>query len=225
MEKEFDISTDSIEINASFLIADLAGYTSLTEIHGDLSAADLVTRYIEIVKESLKEDTNLVEQIGDEVLITSGNPKSILKTAIDLFQKIEKEPNFPSIHIGLHAGQVIKRDRRYFGNTLNLTSRICSYSRPGQILCSHDFVKLVQKTGKYNFLKLGDVRFKNVTKSVAIYEILISLIRKKLSIDPVCKMQVDVDNPPAKITYKDNIYFFCSYECSKKFINNPEDYI
>ena len=141
MGKEFDISTDSIEINASFLIADLAGYTSLTEVHGDLSAADLVSRYIEIVKESLEEDTNLVEQIGDEVLITSGNPKSILKTAINIINKTEKEPNFPSVHIGLHPGKVIKRTGRYFGNTLNLTSRICSYSRSGQILCSYKYSK------------------------------------------------------------------------------------
>ncbi len=150
MGKESDISTDSIEINASFLIADLAGYTSLTEIHGDLSAANLVSRYIEIVKESLKEDTNLVEQIGDEVLITSGKPKSILKTAINIFNKTEKEPNFPSIHIGLHAGKVIKQAGRYFGNTLNLTSRICSYSRAGQILCSHEcFKKFINNPGDF----------------------------------------------------------------------------
>jgi class 3 adenylate cyclase len=220
-----DISTDYIEINASFLIADLAGYTSLTEAHGDISAANLVSRYIEIVKESLNENTNLIERIGDEVLITSGNPKSILETAINIFNKTEKEPNFPSIHVGLHAGKIIERSGRYFGNTLNLTSRICSYSRAGQILCSHEFLKLVRNRGKYDFLKLGDIRFKNVTKSIAVYEIIIESSRKNLSIDPICKMQVDIDNPPAKIPYKDKTYFFCSYKCSKKFINNPEDFI
>jgi len=217
--------SDSIEIDASFLITDLAGYTSLTEVHGDLSAADLVSRYIEIVKESLEEDTALVEQIGDEVLITSSNPESILKTAINIFNKTENEPNFPSIHIGLHAGKVIKRDGRYFGNTLNLTSRICSYSRGGQLLCSREIVEFVQDTGKYNFIKLGDIRFKNVTNPIAVYEIIIKSNKNNLSIDPICKMQVDIDNPPSKIPYKDKTYFFCSYECSKKFINNPEDFI
>ncbi len=216
---------DSLEIDASFLIADLAGYTSLTEVHGDLSAADIVSRFIEIVKESLKEDTNLVNQIGDEVLITSGNPKSILKTAINIFNKTENEPNFPSIHIGLHGGKVIKRAGQYFGNTLNLTSRICSYSKPGQLLCSHEFVKFVQNKGKYDFLKLGDIRFKNVAKSVAVYEIILESNKIKLSIDPICKMQVDMDNPPAKIPYEGKSYFFCSYQCSKKFIDNPEDFI
>lgn len=65
---------NSIEIAALFLIADLAGYISLTEVHGNLSAADIISRFIEIVKESLKEDTNLVNQNGDEVLITYCNP-------------------------------------------------------------------------------------------------------------------------------------------------------
>jgi class 3 adenylate cyclase len=223
--KVFDISTDYVEINASFIIADLAGYTSLTEVHGDLSAADIISRYIEIVKESLKDNTTLVDKIGDEILITSSNTDSLLKTAIDLFDRTENEPDFPSIHIGLHAGKVIKRAGKYFGHTLNLTSRICSYSRAGQILCSQEIIKVVENTGNYNFLKIGDVQFKNVTKSVAVYEIIMKLNRKKLSIDSVCKMQVDIDNPPAKIPYKEKTYFFCSYECSKKFINNPEDFI
>jgi adenylate cyclase len=216
--------SDSIEINASFLIADLAGYTSLTETHGDLSAANLISRYIEIVQESLKDNTTLVNKIGDEILLTSSNTKSVLITAINLLVKTENEPNFPSIHIGLHTGKVIKRAGQYYGNTLNLTSRICSYSRAGQILCSQEIVKAVENTGTYNFLKLGDVQFKNVTKSVAVYEIIINSKRKSLSIDPVCKMQVDINDPPAKIPYKNKTYFFCSYECSKKFIKNPEDF-
>ncbi len=49
---------NSKEITTSFLIADLAGYTSLTETHGDLLAANLVYRYKEIVGEIL---LNLVD--------------------------------------------------------------------------------------------------------------------------------------------------------------------
>jgi len=218
--------TDYKEIHASFLIADLMGYTSLTEAHGDLSAADLVSKYIKIVKESLKKDTILVDNIGDEVLITSGNTESLVNTAIDLFNKIENEPYFPSIHIGLHTGKVIKREGRYFGNTLNLTSRICSYSRGEQILCSYEIVKFTQKSGKYDFIKIGDIRFKNVTKAIAVYEIIIKKSgRKKFPIDPVCKMHVDKNNASGKLQFKNKEYFFCSYECSKKFICNPGDYI
>jgi class 3 adenylate cyclase len=212
------------ELYASFLIADLAGYTSLTETHGDHTAADLLSRYATIVRESLREDTVLVDRIGDEVLMTSTNTQNLLDTGLDLLGKLEREPGFPSIHMGLHAGNVIRRDRRYFGTTLNLTSRICSHSRGGQLLCSHEVVKSVHTTGKYDFLSLGDIRFKNISRTVAVYEVLVKSRRGDLSMDRVCRMQVDNGNPPAKLPYNGRTYYFCSYRCSKKFIENPERY-
>jgi len=52
-----------------------------------LLAANLVYRYKEIVEEILKEDTVLVDSVGDAVLITSTNPGNLLELAIDLLQK------------------------------------------------------------------------------------------------------------------------------------------
>jgi len=216
---------NSKEITTSFLIADLAGYTSLTETHGDLLAANLVYRYKEIVGEILREDTIIVDSVGDAVLITSTNPGNLLELAIDLLQKTEDEPNFPSLHIGLNFGKIIEREGHYFGNTLNLTSRISSHSRGGQILCSEGFLNAVENKVNYSFIKLGNIRFKNVSKPIAVLEINLNSDRKRLSIDPVCKMQVDVENPPEKIPFKDNIYYFCSYECTKSFIEAPEEFL
>ena len=50
-----------------FLIGDLAGYTALTEAHGDMSAAKIVKRYVEIVNDNIFSGTKLVERVGDEI--------------------------------------------------------------------------------------------------------------------------------------------------------------
>lgn len=50
-----------------FLIGDLAGYTALTEAHGDMSAAKIVKRYVEIVNDNIFPGTKLVERVGDEI--------------------------------------------------------------------------------------------------------------------------------------------------------------
>jgi len=42
-----------MEQDIAILIADLSGYTALTETHGASSAADLVDKYVEIVNNSL----------------------------------------------------------------------------------------------------------------------------------------------------------------------------
>jgi class 3 adenylate cyclase len=220
-----DMNKEDTEVNASFLIADLAGYSSLTEVHGDISAADSVSKFQEIVNESLIDEAKLVNQIGDEVLITSTNPESILRMAKELFNRTEREPEFPSIHIGIHIGNVVKREGKYYGNTINLTSRICSYSLAGQILCSEEFIYAVKDSYEFEFIKLGDVQFKNVSKPVSIYEIVTNSENTKTKIDPVCKMQVDTTNSQTLTTYKNKTYFFCSEDCYKKFIINPVIYI
>ena len=214
-----------VETTTSFLISDLSGYTALTETHGDFLAAKLLDRYTEIVYSIVKEDIILVDTIGDEVLLTSVYPQFLLEAAIDLQHITEQEPNFPSLHIGLHCGKVLERGGKYIGITLNLTSRISSHSRGGQILCSQDFKDVIENKENFSFIKLGNIRFKNVRKPVTVFELYLESDRKRLSVDPVCKMQVDIENPPEKIPFKDNTYYFCSYECTKLFIKSPDDFI
>lgn len=46
-----------------------------------------------------------------------------------------------------------------------------------------------------------------------------------MSIDPVCKMQVDEKKAAATSVYKGNTYYFCAVGCKKAFDKNPEKYI
>jgi class 3 adenylate cyclase len=209
----------------SFLIADLAGYTSLTETHGDVSAMESVNKYVKLIKQCLRKDTKLIERVGDEVLILSNNIESLLQVSQDLVERVENEPKFPTIHVGLNSGKVVENEGHYYGSTLNLTSRIASYSRGGQILCSKSVVNALKDKEEYNFLKLGNVRFKNVSKLVEVFEFIRKTGVRKFSIDPVCKMQIDAQDPPAKLPYNDSVYYFCSFRCAKIFVNQPEDFI
>ena len=46
-----------------------------------------------------------------------------------------------------------------------------------------------------------------------------------MSIDPVCKMQVDEKNAAATSEYKGKTYYFCAVGCKKAFDENPEKYL
>jgi class 3 adenylate cyclase len=214
-----------IELKASFLIADLAGYTSLTETHGDLLAVKTVYRYIEIIKSCLNPDSKFIERIGDEVLIMSINPRDLLQTAINLLNAIENEAEFPSIHIGLHFGKILIREGKYFGTTLNLTSRISSHSKGGQILCSREIVELLGDQNDFEFIELGYVRFKNISHPVEVFEVKVKSGDMHRAIDPVCKMQVDKTHTLSKISFNNSTFYFCSHECLTLFINKPEIFI
>ena len=129
-----------MEQNIAILVADLSGYTALTETHGALSAADLIDRYIEIVNNSLVGDSYLHERVGDEVMIVSASPDNLLSTAAVLLSNALQQYKFLHIHGALHYGKVLKRNNSFFGSAINLTSRIASQAKPGIFLCSDDLL-------------------------------------------------------------------------------------
>lgn len=43
--------------------------------------------------------------------------------------------------------------------------------------------------------------------------------------DPVCGMQIDSSQAVAQTVYNGKGYFFCSDECRKMFVENPEKYL
>jgi len=91
-----------MEQDIAILIADLSGYTALTETHGASSAADLIDKYVEIVNDSLVGESHLHERVGDEVMIVSDSADHLLSTAVVLLQNVLSEYNFLHIHGALH---------------------------------------------------------------------------------------------------------------------------
>ena len=100
-----------MEQDIAILIADLSGYTALTETHVSLSAADLIDKYVDIVHASLIGDSRLQERVGDEVMIVSASPDYLLATAELLLQSTQEEYNFLEVHGALHYGKFIETQR------------------------------------------------------------------------------------------------------------------
>src|SRR2546423_11328103 len=104
-----------MEQYTAILIADLSGYTALTETHGASTAADMVDKYVQIINDSLIGDSFLHQSIGDEVLIVSSSPDHLLSTTKRLMQNLSNENNFLQVHGGLHYGKLLIRNNSHFG--------------------------------------------------------------------------------------------------------------
>ena len=209
-----------------FLIADLAGFTALTEAHGDMSAASIVTRYVEIVNDNLYQGTKLVERVGDEVLMVSNDASSIVKTAIKLRDTIENEQQFPCIHSGIHAGSALEKDGHYFGKALNLASRVAAHARGGEILCTDKIVDLANDIENIKYQSMGLIEFKHITEPVAVFEVIVGgRVGECTLFDPVCHMHVQAETAVAQLRFDDRTYYFCSFECAKAFADKPDRYV
>lgn len=205
-----------MEQNIAILVADLSGYTALTETHGALSAADLIDKYIEIVNNSLVGNSNLHERVGDEVMIVSASPDNILSTAIVLLSNALQQYKFLHIHGALHYGKVLKRNNSFFGSTINLTSRIASQAKPGVFLCSDDFINALTDKKACSFNSLGNYNLKNVSEEKEIFEIITGE-PTNLHVDPVCRMLLNADEEHVSHPGNSHI-FFCSVNCREIYL-------
>ena len=203
-------------------MADLSGYTALTETHGATSAADLIDRYIEIVEESLVGDSHLQERTGDEVMIISSNADSLLSTALRIMKATSGEPNFLQIHGGLHYGKVLKRGKNYYGSAINLTSRMAAKAGAGTFWCSPAFVGSLSDSSQIKLRSMGPHSFKNVGGSMEMYA-LNSNCQSAVYVDSICKMLI-LDTTRAVRHPKLEGIYFCSTGCLDIFLSNPDSH-
>jgi adenylate cyclase len=209
-----------MEQDIAILIADLSGYTALTETHGASSAADLVDKYVEIVNNSLAGESHLHERVGDEVMIVSNSADDLLATAVVMLQRAFREYNFLHIHGALHYGKILKRNNNLFGSALNLTSRIVAKAPPGVFLCSKDFLNAVAEKNSHSFRSFGTYSFKNVSEDSEVFEIAIER-PESLYIDPVCRMLLT--EPGNRISHPiQTDLFFCSTHCLEIFMEREK---
>ncbi len=207
-----------MEENIAILMADLSGYTALTETHGSVSAADLIDRYLEIVESCLVGDSTIKELTGDEVMIVSKSPDFLLASAYQIMKATSGEDNFLQVHGGLHFGKVLKRRDSYFGSSINLTSRIAAKADPGTFWCSEEFVNSLSHNSLVQMHAKGKHSFKNVSGDWEIFEVR-SDDKKSFYIDRVCKMMILDTSRAVKHPTEEDTYF-CSSACLDIFLKN-----
>lgn len=213
------------EIELAFVIADLCGYTALTEAHGNIDAARAATRHAEIAQAVLQPGARFVERVGDEVVIVADTAAAALRTAVALRDAIDSEDLFPTLRTGVHAGSVAVQGGKYFGRALNLTARVAAHARGGQVLCTEAARREAGDLEGITYRALGAVHFKNIVDPVSVFEVMtLGDEREPAWVDPVCRMQVRAESAPARLPYAGITYYFCSFDCAKAFAERPERY-
>lgn len=200
-----------MEQNMAILMADLSGYSALTETHGAAGAANVIDQYLDIVNDSLVGDTHLYEHTGDEVMIVSSSAEHLLSSAQKLLATTSAKKNFLQVHGGLHYGSILKHKNKLFGNTINMAARIAANANPGTIWCSEDYIAALQQQERSRFRAKGKHRFKNISTAKEVFE-MVSEQAQDFWICPICKMQVSermeaIPHPTEKEV------FFCNPSC------------
>jgi adenylate cyclase len=149
---------------------DLTGYTSLTQERGDLAAADLAEQLGRVVqRESIKHGGRAVKWLGDGVMLHFPNPALGVVAALDMVDGVASG-GLPPAHVGLHAGPVIFQEGDYYGQTVNLASRIADYARAGEVIVSQAVVD-ASDGAPVVFRDVGPVELKGVSGTIRLHAV------------------------------------------------------
>ena len=146
---------------------DITGYTRLTQEHGDRAAADLAELLTPIVKRtSIQHGGRPVKWLGDGVMFWFRDPGPAVMAALDMVDALVPA-GLPPAHVGIHSGPVVVQQGDYYGQTVNMASRIAEYARPGEVLVSRAVVDAATVPG-VRFDDIGKVELKGVSGAVEL---------------------------------------------------------
>jgi len=147
---------------------DITGYTRLTQERGDEAAATLATQLARLVQRtSVQHGGRPIKWLGDGVMFHFPNPGPGVLAALEMVEGVAGA-GLPPAHVGLHAGPVIFQEGDYYGQTVNVASRIAEYARPGEVLVSQAVVEASAGAG-VAFREIGPVELKGVTGAMQLH--------------------------------------------------------
>jgi adenylate cyclase len=212
----------------TFLFADLAGYTALTEVHGDEEAVRLVEGYCDTMRELFPDfDAEEVKSIGDALLVRVPRADRAVELGLRVALDVGAQHGFPAVRVGMHHGPAIERGGDYFGRTVNIAARVSALAGAGEVLVTGEVIAAAGEVESVHFIERGRHPLKGIDEAVPIY--LASPVPEAtpdgLPIDPVCRMVVDPEKAAGMLVHAGNRHYFCSIDCARRFAQEPARFV
>jgi class 3 adenylate cyclase/YHS domain-containing protein len=210
----------------TFLFADLAGFTALTEAHGDEQAADIAHEFSRATAELLPlHSAEQIKTIGDALMLRVDAPADAVRLGLALTHDLLAEFGYPTIRAGMHSGPAVHRAGDWFGATVNLAARVSGLAHGGEVLLTDATRERAGEIHGVQFEAHGVHRLRNITQPVKVFSAIAEQrAQREVVIDPVCRMAVDPDGAAGTLTHNGGRYYFCSLECAARFAGDPTLY-
>ena len=172
-------------LSLTFLFSDLRGSTELYERVGDLTAFDLVNEHFRLLQEIIASERGaVVKTIGDAVMATFETPDRAIAAAIRMREAMsdlgaERQHQSLGLKMGIHEGSclavTLNAQQDYFGQTVNVASRVQGLAASRSIVVTESVVAnaharaLLETNGLKPTLKR--VALSGIADKMSVYEI------------------------------------------------------
>jgi len=157
---------------AVILFADIVDSTALTERLGDAAFRAKARELDGALRGTIREHAGTAIEgklLGDGVLAVFTSARQAIEAALAC-GAAGSHAGLP-LHLGLHAGDVIREEGNVYGGAVNIASRISGLSAPGQVLVSDTVRSLARTSAGVGFDDRGEQSLKGVGEPVRVYEV------------------------------------------------------
>ena len=156
----------------TFLFADLAGFTALTEANGDEEAVKLVEEFSVAVEAELPAVRGEhVKTIGDALMLRIPDPGDAVLVGLRVAHDVMTEHGAPAVRVGLHHGPAVERSD-YFGASVNLAARVSALASGSEVLLTGETAALAPELEGVLYESRGRQTLRNVAEPIEIFAAL-----------------------------------------------------
>jgi adenylate cyclase len=156
--------TDAVEVSVCF--ADLVGFTRLGGQVAVQELGSVAGGLAALAGDVVEEPVRLIKTIGDAAMFVSPEPGPLVGVALSLVEAVE-EADMPALRAGIAQGPALIRSGDYYGNTVNVASRVTGVARPGSVLATKDVHDAVPDEFEWSFA--GRHRLKGISDRMPLY--------------------------------------------------------
>jgi class 3 adenylate cyclase len=118
----------------TFVFADLAGYTALTEERGDEAAAVLAREFRRTMCALSREHGAWqVKSMGDGVMIWAPDARRAVALAGHAVEDVGTRSDLLPVRVGVHTGPAVMRGCDWYGSAVNVAARLADQASPTRL--------------------------------------------------------------------------------------------
>ena len=154
----------------AILFADIVDSTSLTERMGDAAFREKARELDTALRAIIREHSGTAIEgklLGDGVLAVFTSARQAIEAAL----ACGRAGGELELHLGIHAGDVIREENNVYGGAVNIASRISALSAPGEVLVSDTVRSLARTSAGVVFEDRGEQELKGIGETVRVYEV------------------------------------------------------
>jgi adenylate cyclase len=163
---------------AAIFAADVVGFSRLMEANEEGTLTALRQHRHDFFDPVVaRHEGRIFKDMGESLLIEFASAVDAAQCALEIQRGIAMrnadvpEDRHIRFRIGINLGDVLIHGADYFGDDVNIASRLVGLAQPGGIICSAGIRNQIGAKFSMNFVDQGDKTLKNISKPVRVYSL------------------------------------------------------